>query len=180
VKIRRFPRPRVPWTPLIALVVSGCSLFGTAPQPPCPRVAMVDEARTVTLYREGPGRDLTDVRYEGAITGLSPVCEYDLEEGVVTVDLDVRLAFSRGPAADKNVGEFPYFVAIADPKDRVIAKRVFTVAPEFPTGIMRIGVVEQLTQEIRYKPAADASAFRIFVGFQLTRAQLEEKRRQRP
>ncbi len=164
--------------PLLMLLLAGCSLLSTTPQPACPRVVLVEEAREVTLYRDGPGRDLTDVRYQGAIAGFSSTCDYDLDAGRVTVDLDIQLAFSRGPAAREGEGRFDYFVAITDPNDKVIAKRVFSVTPEFPTGITRVGVTEALTQEIPYRPAKSASGYKIFVGFQLTREQLAEKRRQ--
>jgi len=185
VKTRRGPRgmrlaglPRRA-APFLMLFLAGCSLFVSTPQPACPRVVLVDEAREVTLYRDGPGRDLTDVRYQGAIAGFSSKCEYDLEEGRVDVDLDLQLAFSRGPAAREGDGRFDYFVAITDDADKVIAKRVFSVTPEFPPGVTRVGVTEELTQEIRYRPAKSASGHKIFVGFQLTREQLAEKRRQR-
>ena len=165
--------------PLLMLFLAGCSLLVATPQPACPRVVLVDEARAVTLYRPGPGRDLTDVRYRGAISGFTSKCEYNLDEGLVDVDLDLKLVFTRGPAAHEGDGRFDYFVAITDDADKVIAKRVFTVTPEFPTGVTRVGVTEKLTQEISYRPAKSASGNKIFVGFQLTRDQLAEKRRQR-
>ncbi|MFQ5784049.1 MAG: hypothetical protein ACE5H8_04405 [Alphaproteobacteria bacterium] len=139
---------------------------------------MVDEAKQLTLFRPGPGRDLTDVRYESEIAGLAMQCEYD-SDGFVDVDVDVDFTFSRGPAADDTPGQFEYFVAITDPDGKIIAKRVFPLAPEFPELVLRIGVTEQLHQRIFLAPGKDASAHRIFIGFQLSRAQLEELRARR-
>ena len=140
---------------------------------------MLGDATEVTEFRPGPGRDLTDVRFEGEIAGLESDCDYD-EDGFVDVEVAVNLALSRGPAAEGNVGHYEYFVAIADPSDTIITKQSFPLDVEFPGAALRVEVQEEVRIErIVFAPAADASRFRVFVGFQLTRDQLDYLRRRR-
>lgn len=163
---------------VICAVLAGCTLFDSPPQPPCPRVVTLGEAKKVTLYRSGPGRDLTDVRFQGDIANLVPSCDYD-DDGFVDVDVDVEMVFSRGPAAQGDVGSYVYFVAITDPADNIIAKREFPIDVEFPSAALRVGVIEEVTQRIFFAPGSDASGHRIFIGFQLTREQLDDLRSRR-
>ncbi len=164
---------------LLSTAVTGCTLFGdVVPQPPCPRVVVVGDAQKVIQFRPGPGRDLTDIRFEAQIVGLAPVCEYD-EEGYVDADVTIGMAFVRGPAAETNVSNYEYFVAIANPAGNIIAKKVFPVSVQFTGALLRVGGAEEITQRIFYAPEPDASQHRIFVGFQLTKEQLEYVRSRR-
>lgn len=157
---------------LVALVLAGCGIFVSTVQPPCPSVVVLGDAQKVTIFRPGPGRDLTDVRFEGGIAALTPTCEYD-DDGFVDTDVAIDMSFQRGPAAEVNVGHYEYFIAITDGSDEIIAKRVFPIDVEFPEGARRVTVTEQVSQRIYFAPGDDGSRHRIFVGFQLTREQLE-------
>lgn len=165
---------------LLGAVLAGCTaLFGGGePQPPCPRAVVVGDVQKLTQFREGLGRDLTDVRFEAAIIGLAPACEYD-EDGFVDADVAITMSIARGPAAEGNVSHYEYFVAITNPAGEIIAKRVFSVDVAFPEAILRVAVTEEITQRIAYAPEPDASRHRIFVGFQLTRDQLDYVRSRR-
>ncbi len=162
---------RAPVTALF-LVLAGCGLLGDGIQLPCPRSVVLAEAGKLVDFRPGPGRDLTDVRLEAAIAGVRSECEYDAD-GFVDVDLDVAIELTRGPALEGGVARAEYFVVITDPADKVVAKRVFPLEVEFPGAILRARTVQELTQRIFYLPLPSAAAYRIFVGFQLTRDQLD-------
>ena len=161
-----------------AAALAGCALFDDDPQPPCPRVFVLAEAEEVLQFRSGPGRDLTDIQFEAEITGLKSGCEYQ-EEGFVDVGVTMSFALSRGPAAEGDVGHFEYFVAITSPRETIIAKQVFALDVEFPGGAPRGAVTDDLTQRIYFRPFADASLYRILVGFQLTRDQIDYLRSRR-
>ena len=155
-----------------AAALAGCALFDDGPQPPCPRVLVLVEAEEVLQFRSGPGRDLTDIQFEAAIAKLSSGCEYD-EDGFVDVSTTIDIALTRGPAAEGDVGHFEYFVAITDPRDTIIAKEVFALDVEFPGGALRGAIADNVTQRILFAPFADASLYRILIGFQLTRDQVD-------
>ena len=154
------------------LVLAGCGLFGGDILLPCPRSVVLADAAELVDFRPGPGRDLTDVRLEAAISGVRRECEYD-EDGFVDVDLDVAIELTRGPALEGGAARAEYFVVITDPEEKVVAKRVFVLDVEFPGAALRARTIQELTQRIHYLPEPSAAAYRIFVGFQLTRDQLD-------
>ncbi len=154
------------------LVLAGCGLFADDILLPCPRGVVIADAATLVEFRPGPGRDLTDVRLEAAISGVRSDCVYD-EDGFVDVDLDVAIDLTRGPALEGKAARAEYFVVITDPEEKVVAKRVFVLDVEFPGAALRARTIQELTQRIHYLPEPSAAAYRIFVGFQLTRDQLD-------
>lgn len=161
-----------------AALLAGCGLFEDE-QPPCPRVAILDQAKVVTLYQEGVGRDLTDVTFEAGLAGVSGVCDYDFDDedgDKVTVQFVLLVTATRGPAATADTVEVPYFVVIADPMRNVLAKRVFTAALDFPDHNVRAQKLEELEQIIPIAPQFVGRDYQVFVGLQFTREQLDESR----
>ena len=157
----------------LCLGLTGCAaLFGEDVQPPCPQAVTVADAQNMTAHRPGPGRDLTDVVVDGSIIRVSTGCEYeDLGRVDATVGIDLEL--SLGPAAQGGAGQWQYFVMVTNPDLEFVAKRVFTVDLQFEQAVFRTRIREAVTTAFDYAPWPDASKFRIFVGFQLTRDQLE-------
>ena len=158
---------------MLCLGLTGCAaLFGDDIQPPCPRAVVLADAQSMTAFRPGPGRDLTDVLYEGAIVAVAGSCGYG-DAGRVDVDVDVRLDLAIGPAAKDQEGHWQYFIVVADPERKLVAKRVFPVDLKFEQAVFRTTIIEEVSTQIAHAPWPDASEFRIFVGFQLTREQLD-------
>lgn len=164
----------------LSLFLASCGLFGDPP-PPCPQVAIMDQAKKVTLYRPGPGRDLTDVTFEIEMRDLAYECNYDFDDAGDSVRVNFNILFlaRRGPAAENGRVEVPYFSAVTNASRHILAKRLFTVVLEFEDNDVRSQVVEELTQRIPFPSGADASAYHGFVGLQLTPDQLEESKRSR-
>ncbi len=156
---------------LFCLVATGCGLFNDEYVPPCPRAVVLADAQAVIAFRPGPGRDLTDILHEGVITGLASGCEYD--DGTVDFDVDIGFELAIGPASPDGVGHWEYFVVVVDPDQQRVAKRTFTIDLQFEQAAFRTALVEPVTQRIVYAPWPDAGGYQIFVGFQLTREQLD-------
>ncbi len=156
----------------LCLGLGACTYFEETYQPPCPHAAMVDDAKAVLSFRDGPGRDLTDILYEGQIVGVGGDCSYH-EDGYVEADLSVRFNLSIGPALEDGIGRWQYFVAILDPDGQRIAKEVFDIELAFEQASFQTGLTDMTTQRIVYSPWPDAQGYRILVGFQLTRDELE-------
>ena len=155
--------------------LAGCGMLGGTADQVCPRVDTLEGAGQVTQFNPGPTRDLTDVRFEGIVVDITTECEYD-RYGTVEVSAIIAMEFVRGPAATGEEGRFQYFVAITDPSGRVFAKRSFPIDVAFVDAATRISAREELTQRFSHDPADDARAYRIYVGFQLTRDQLDYER----
>ena len=80
---------------------------------------------------------------------------------------------ARGPKAETNRVIIVFFAAIIYPDGKVIAKETFESRVEFPQNRRRVGVREQVVQQIPLTTQAAGQDYQILVGFQLTPDQLE-------
>ena len=174
-----FPVRRSPALALLAAVVmiTACS-GGEKPEAACPRGIIPADSASLTRFREGPGRDLTDVVAEGEIANILIQCKYDKRS--VTVDLQIAVIGDRGPADRSRVAEFEYWVAILDPEQNIVTKQPGRARFEFKDNRTRIGQI--LSEFEPYIPLADLKKgpdYQILVGFQLTAEELAWNRSQK-
>ena len=149
------------------------SIFGSSKLLlPCPQVEVLPGAETITIFREGEGRDLVDVRFEGIIAPFSGQCQYVDDDTAVVVELILRIGATKGPAATSQTEEFPFFVAIAEKTGKIIAKKVFYSPVEVEEGRRRATVQEELEQRIPLTGLKTGADYVIIIGFQLTREQM--------
>jgi hypothetical protein len=159
------------------LVVTACSR-SEKPEAACPQGVIPADSASVTRFRDGPGRDLTDIIVEGEIVNILVQCKYDKKS--VTVDLQIAVTGDRGPADRGRVAQFDYWVAILDPQQNIIAKQPGQVRFEFKDNRTRMGQI--LNEFEPYIPLADiqqAPSYQIVVGFQLTAEELAWNRSQK-
>jgi hypothetical protein len=150
------------------------SVFGSPKPPlPCPQVEVLPGAETITIFREGEGRDLVDVRFEGIIAPFSGQCQYVDDDTAVVVELILRIGATKGPAATSQTEEFPFFVAIAERTGEIIAKKIFYSPVEVEEGRRRATVQEELEQRIPLTGLKTGGDYVIIIGFQLTREQMD-------
>lgn len=175
---RNAQRPLIGLLPLLAL--AGCGVFEDGRPLPCPGVSVPERVQTLTLYRDGPGRDLSDVAFEMVLSVPTARCDYAVEEdgsGVVESALVVAVAGRRGPAAETDSVRAPFFVAVVGPEGRIRAKEVFAADLAFDETAAQVRASREIEQRIPLPAAAQGPAYVVHVGFQLTRAQLEDARR---
>ncbi|MEO0391734.1 MAG: hypothetical protein AAF213_00650 [Pseudomonadota bacterium] len=161
---------------LLGMMIVACTSADDDPRA-CPRVAILQDAATVTVFSEPGALDMTDVLARGALSNIRGGCEYFDDE--VEVAFDVTLSAERGPALDASQFSFDYFVTILTPSGAVYAKEVFRTPVSFPSGVFRAGALESLSQTIPLQSGADGRGFSILIGFQLTQHQVEYNRRSR-
>ncbi len=171
----------------MSLMLTGCSggfdtgigdIF-TEKQPlPCPSVSVLPNADSITIFQEGPGRDLVDVLYEGVIAPVSGECLYENDDTELLVELILRIGAIKGPAARSQTQEFPFFVAIADPDKRILNKKVLISPIEVGEGRRRGAVQEEIVQRIPLPTGRTGRNYTIVLGFQLTKEQLEYNRKE--
>ncbi len=177
-------------TAAMTMLVAGCgaydALFGSGEiPPPCPHVAVFSDANTITRFHQGTGRDIIDVNFEGEITDIYGSCEHDIDDdtlgGTLTVEISLNIDLARGPANKDRRAAFDYFVAVADASKNILNKKIFGVDVEFPGNFTRLGWTDYPDQpvllDIPLKAGKTGKDFNIFVGFQLTREELEYNRR---
>jgi len=150
------------------------SIFGSSKPPlPCPQAQVVPGADTVTIFRDGPGRDLVDVTFEGVLTAVSGECQYVDDDAAVNVSLVLQIDATKGPAAQSRKQDFPFFVAIADRTGKIITKKIFSSPIEIPEDRRRAAVQEQIDQHIPLSGNKTGADYVIVAGFQLTQEQLD-------
>ena len=171
------------FTLLAGLALAACQQGPQPPAPACPEIAIVQAAAELTLFTEGPGRDLTDVTLEARVAEFGGFCDTDIDDDTATgsVDIDMQVLFqvTRGPASVSRQSSISYFVAISDNEENVLARRVFDIALEFEGNRNRIGVVEELRQSIPLKAGQRGEDFKVFIGLQLNEEQLRYEREKR-
>ncbi|WP_242390512.1 hypothetical protein [Pararhodospirillum photometricum] len=160
---------------LLAGLSAGCSAFSREEPRACPQVRVDAATAGLTVFRDGPGRDLTDVELQGSFAGYEGTCAYG--KTGVTVEMVLSFAVGLGPAAATRESTFQYFVALPRYFPEPAAKRVYTVGVSFPANVDRVIVRdEKLSVHIPLEPGATAEGQDVYVGFQLTPEQLEYNR----
>ena len=161
-------------------LAGGCSASGGRSEPPCPRISILSDGASLTKFRPGPGRDVTDVEMTAEVQGYSGYCTYNAKEKKMTVVLQVGVDVQRGPAAVGRTVEIPYFVALPrfypDPE----AKRAMRIRVDFPDGLNSVRAIDdEMNISFSLSDFKELGAYEIFVGLQLDEAQLEYSRASR-
>jgi hypothetical protein len=155
--------------------LAACGLFEPEPETrACPQVFKMREATRVVQFRDGDGRDLTDVAVEGGIGKIQLVCSYDENELSTVVGIEVLA--QRGPASTSNEVQLPVFVAVLDRDRKVVAKEVFDSVLEFKDGSRRAAKLEEYESVFQLRSGLTGNDYQLVVGFQLSTAQLRNAR----
>jgi len=168
---------------LLALGVAACSTPDVAP-PPCPDVLIPADGSKLTRFKPGPGRAIIDVLHEATIIEYAQACEYNTDDsgaGEVAVYVAPLIETQRGPADQKGEATFEYFIAVIDSNKKVMDKALFPVTIPFPQNMTRVRWQLKDPNVVRIPLAAGQNGqdFRVFIGLQLTRDELEYQRRTR-
>jgi hypothetical protein len=164
----------------LAGLLGGCGIFNRKDkaEAACPQGVIPADSAHVTQFRDGPGRDLTDVLTEGQIYDVLIQCKYDKKS--VTVDLQIGFIGSRGPADRSRNANFEYWVAIVDPDEKIVERTSSRVAFQFKDNESRLTQVKDDLEP--YIPLTDLKVgpnYQIVVGFQLSADDLAWNREQR-
>ncbi|MFA7431335.1 MAG: hypothetical protein WCZ23_14340 [Rhodospirillaceae bacterium] len=164
---------------LSALALSACgSSEKKGPRFTCPDVLMERTTADVVVFRDGPGRDLTDVMYEAQLTGFTGDCERAKNATSVTVTIQPTFRVNRGPAWAGGTPALAYFTAIPAYYPSPDAKKVYSVPFTFPPGTATSVVLrdEKVFVDIPI-PADGSKPAPVYLGFQLTADQLDYNRK---
>jgi hypothetical protein len=154
-----------------------------APPPACPGWGMLQDQATITAFRDGPGRDITDIQYKARIVAPPGECEYFLDEKRMVLSFTVVFDIEPGPTADAAQIRIPYFVAIVRKGNVLIDK------PGFKENFEAIATLPENRTSFRYQDAPidielpigddlNPRDIEILFGFQLTEDQLNYNRAQ--
>lgn len=169
--------------PVLALVLlAGCSSVGStvrsvseAVAPSCPGVSFLPDASKLTRFREGSLGDLTDVRFESEIRRVDASCSR--EGDAVVANLELEFVLAKGPAFAGENPEIVYFVGTTDKHRAVISKEKLTTTAVIPPDANARAWKEKLAHPIPLAEGKSGSDYSIFIGFQLSREELDYNRR---
>ncbi|PKR54087.1 hypothetical protein [Thalassospira marina] len=161
----------------VGLSACGTDPFGETPVPSCPRTFLPSDTAQITEFSP-KGRDLTDVVFEAGFEGYAGECSYDLEDKQLDILISPQFSAQMGPAATDRTQHLQYFVALKNPGGEFVQKSVFDVDLAFPKDADRVRYSDE--QVALHVPLADVTYgpdYEIYMGFQLSREQLEYNRR---
>lgn len=161
----------------IGLLAAGCGLFGKDVVYRCPAVFILEDAKDLTRFKPGGGRDITDILFEAEIVDFKGDCDYD--EGQAEIELLVAIRVERGPANRNRNIAFEYFVAIPKFQAQSEGKRILPVTGEFEENKTRLVYQDEIEMTIPVKVPTDGAALEIVLGFQLTPEELKFNRSRR-
>ncbi len=147
----------------------------------CPDYRVVADAANIIKYKDGPGRDLIDVDFEGEIIGVDLGCLSDIDRktktGTLAVDVTIRMDASRGPANRNRKARFDYFISVVDKNRKILFREDFPLGINFPGNKTRILFRSNpVTLEVPISPKWSSSYYGIFAGLKLTREELQFNR----
>ncbi|MEQ9144123.1 MAG: hypothetical protein RLO08_07175 [Parvibaculaceae bacterium] len=146
---------------------------------PCPAVGILGGTESLTLF-SGEGRDITDVVLTGEMERVVSECEYDIDDGIIYVDLALRGSAEIGPAATSREITVPVFIALTEVDSRVLRKDVFPLTLAFPGNQRSTSFIHTIEEtKVPFVARIDGSAYEILLGFQLTEEQLAYNKRGR-
>lgn len=140
----------------------------------CPDVAIVGDLSVMSRFG-GPTAPPDQTAFYGEIVGASTQCGYD--ENMVEMAVQISMLFDRPPGGAESSEPVRYFVAVSRPDGTVIGKEEFDTAVDFRDGEIRAGYREEVDVAVPLPEGQGTGPdFSVFVGFQLTAAELEFNR----
>jgi hypothetical protein len=155
-------------------------MLGTDRRPnvgPCPLMGVLyDNSRMVDFAVPNSER-YANIEYTAEMQGVRGLCRY-VEDNPITMNLEIDMAFGRGPASTSDRQTYRYWVAVARRGRAVIEKEYFDIDVRFPGDEAVVTRTERIERITIPRANADTSGenFEILVGFELTPEQLQFNR----
>ncbi|MBK1697055.1 hypothetical protein [Rhodovibrio salinarum] len=159
------------------LALAGCASDGPTTPLVCPSAVKPEESAQLVAF-DGPGRDLTDVRFDLQVTDVALTCELERDEDQRTLEteLGIRLMAEKGPANREGRAVGQYYVAVTDPDGALLSRQTFDIEIELPGNQTRGVESQYLSPTIPVAEGAATDGYTIYVGLVLTPEQLRYNR----
>ena len=170
--------PRLPFLSLPAVLGLSLALGACTgePPPPCPFVRVDTNTAHMTVYADGPGRDVTDIAYDVDLVSFDGDCIHDSDGVEVVMDIDFTV--TSGASATAGEISFDYFVAIPQYYPDPEGKQVFPITLDLPD---QTGARTRITEDnvrvfIPLRTREPAASYDVYMGLQIDDQQLRENR----
>jgi hypothetical protein len=108
--------------------------------------------------------------FEARIQDVVLLCGYD--DGVVEMDMLVRIEAADGPANRGRKVRLTYFVAIATLDRKIVVREEFELEVPFEGNRTRVVAIDEVSPRIPLLPGQTGADYIIYVGIALTPAEL--------
>jgi hypothetical protein len=152
----------------------------------CPSVNILNDANRLTMYRAGPGRDLSDIAYEAQMTSFDGNCVYTAankeQEKLnkyheVTLNLRPHFRVTPGPALTGQRVTVNYFVAMPAYYPNAEGRADFSRAIDVPPARTPVDFTDAEIQiTIPLGEDRSGASTEVFLGFALDEEQLKQNR----
>lgn len=157
-----------------AFALSACTV---TTELPCPAPKILRDASELTRFAPGQPPSAQTVQYIGKVAETKLSCAYDAKTYErLDVVLGVKFTAERNPAIPIDAADLRYFVAIVNLQGTVLAKKEFPLHLVFPSGSNQVDKVEEIDQSIPLTYPQNGGSLQIWVGFQLSGAELQYNR----
>jgi hypothetical protein len=145
---------------------------------PCPLMGVLYETSRLVDFDAPDSERYANIRFTGEMQGVRGLCRY-VDDDPILMNMEIDLAFGRGPAATSDRNTYRYWVAVARRgRGAPIEKQYFDVDVRFSGNEAVVTRTEQIERIVSPRANSDVSGenFEILVGFDLTPAQLQYNR----
>jgi hypothetical protein len=160
------------------LALSGCSWLSSSSASKkaedCPTAVILRSLANTAVFGPGSDRRPDNVAFYGILSEADLKCEYT--GGDVKIVLDAVIVGERGPAAQGDAVDLPYFVAVTGPDQTVLDKKPFAVRIAFEPTQKRAGVTDHIEETIPLAGRKPAD-LNVLLGFQQSPEVVEFYRR---
>jgi hypothetical protein len=158
------------------VALAGCTLLEKDLIYRCPAVFILEDAKALTRFKAGLGRDITDILFDAEIVNFQGDCGYDANDSLIDVNLLVEIQVERGAANSSKNLTFDYFVAIPTFQSRPEGKQILPVTGSFKEKMTKLVYRDELSMKIPISNPVEGEALEIVLGFQLTPEELNFNR----
>ncbi|MCL4716255.1 MAG: hypothetical protein KJZ75_15210 [Hyphomonadaceae bacterium] len=118
-----------------------------------------------------------NIEYTGEMQGVRGLCRY-VGADPITMNLEIDMAFGRGPAATSDRQTYRYWVAVTRRGRAPIEKVYYDIDVRWPRGQSVVAHTETIERIVipRANEEISGENFEILVGFELTPEQLQFNR----
>ena len=157
---------------LAAFIMTACvsDIFEESAIVNSPETRVLDSGAKLLRYKEGPGRDITDIILEAELTQVAGECEVNEEN--VEVGLILSLQASKGPALESNAAKIDLIMAVTDQDQQFMEKQKMDIQLDFSGNRSTIGYQERFYIDIPLKEGQKSDDFKIYITFLLSEEEL--------
>jgi hypothetical protein len=143
----------------------------------CPATFVAPSLDTYRQFRPSGTTTPEDIQFGVRLASVRSTCH--AEDQGIRVDTRVVFQVARNDP-DFRQGDFTYFVAVADPTQTILTKRIFALRVDFEPRQNQMRIVDEVTERLPLRDRSAGRSYAIIVGLQLSKQQLDLNRGENP